>query len=378
MLLAVQCEKSWLPRLRSRWHSNLVGGRNLIAANGEVNVTFPNTGSSGFGTDPQVTVRVQRTDLPTFFARIWGRTAIAVAASATAEAYNPSGASMVGQTAIPVAPMCVKPWLLPNIDPTQTSPTGTAIFDPTSGAINNATLVGKRWPNAINTNGIYSLCNGGDCSLGNGGISTPAPGAYYPGAAADFPAPTQALPACSSGFTTPYQLAVAGCVQTPISCGATATVNIDTTAYASSTGTRDGDTVAAAACLIHYVTSPGDSDSIDLATTRPPLQFLGGKENPIASAVGQNVMVSDSLVTIPVINNPPGTPTNPVTVIGFLQVFLNPLASSTMPYAPAGPASPNEISATVINMAGCGTGAAGQAILGEGTSPVAVRLISPP
>jgi hypothetical protein len=90
-------------------------------------------------------------------------------------------------------------------------------------------------------------------------------------------------------------------------------------------------------------------------------------------------MVSDSLVTIPVINNPPGTPANPsVTVIGFLQVFLNPSASSTMPYAPAGPASTNEISATIINMAGCGTGATGQPILGNGASPVAVRLISPP
>ena len=90
------------------------------------------------------------------------------------------------------------------------------------------------------------------------------------------------------------------------------------------------------------------------------------------------VMVSDSLVTIPVINNPPGTPTDPVTVIGFLQVFLNPSATSTVPYASPGPASLNQISATIINMAGCGTGATGQPILGNGASPVAVRLISPP
>jgi hypothetical protein len=353
---------------------NVVGGRTLKTT--EVTVTFPNVGGQAFDTNPHVTVQTQRTDLPTFFARIWGRTANTVTASATAEAYNPSGANRLGETTIPVAPICVKPWLLPNIDPTQTSPTGTAIFDPTSGAINNATLVGKGWPNAINTNGIYSLCNGGDCSVGNGGISTPAPGAYYPGAAADFPAPTQALPACSSGFTTPYQFAVAGCVQQPILCGANSSINIDTTSYGT---TRDVDTVAAAACLIHYVTSPGDSDSIDPATTRPPFQFLGGNQNPVASAVNIEAMVSDSLVTIPVINNPPGTPANPsVTVIGFLQVFLNPSASSTMPYAPAGPASTNEISATIINMAGCGTGATGQPILGNGASPVAVRLISPP
>jgi hypothetical protein len=32
----------------------------------------------------------------------------------------------------------------------------------------------------------------------------------------------------------------------------------------------------------------------------------------------------------------------------------------------------------VINIAGCGTGASGQPILGNGASPVAVRLITPP
>jgi hypothetical protein len=80
-------------------------------------------------------------------------------------------------------------------------------------------------------------------------------------------------------------------------------------------------------------------------------------------------------VTIPVIDYPGGssTPTtaNPtVTVIGFLQVFLNP-QSAALPL----PGS-NQIPATIINMAGCGTNANGQPILGNGASPVAVRLIS--
>jgi hypothetical protein len=89
-------------------------------------------------------------------------------------------------------------------------------------------------------------------------------------------------------------------------------------------------------------------------------------------------LVSDSLVTIPVIDTTTLPLTNPVTVMGFLQVFLNASASSTMPYNPAGPASPYEISATIINMAGCGTSVTGSPILGNGASPVAVRLISPP
>src|SRR5271157_2664995 len=114
--------------------SSLVGGRYLIASNGEVAVSFP----SGSNTDPEVTVRVQRTDLPTFFARIWGSTQVAVAASATAEAYNPSGGlGSSFTTAPPVAPICVKPWLLPNISPAA----GGAIFHP-DGSILDTTLLG--------------------------------------------------------------------------------------------------------------------------------------------------------------------------------------------------------------------------------------------
>lgn len=354
--------------------ANSIGG----GAPTTVAVSFNHTASS-FATDPQVTVAVS-TSLPTFFARIWGRTQITIGASATAEAYNPSAPNLLSTGGgIPIAPLCVKPWLLPNMDPT--SLIGSAIFDPTSGFIDNPTLVGQSWPNTTvanpNPNGIYSLCNGGDCSVGNGGITAPSPGAYYPGAidAADFPAPTQAPPSCSSTFK-PYQFAVAGCVQRPIRCGALpdSSITIDTTAYGT---TRDADTVAAAACLIHY-TNPGDSDSIDTSiSTLPPFQFLAGNQNPVV--VGKDVMVSDSLVTIPVINYPPGTPpTSTVAVIGFLQVFLNPSATSTMPYTPTGPASAYEISATIINMAGCGTSATGQPILGNGASPVVVRLISPP
>jgi hypothetical protein len=187
----------------------------------------------------------------------------------------------------------------------------------------------------------------------------------------DFPTPTQAKPSCSSGFNS-YQLAVAACVQTPVSCGPNAgiTVNIDASKYSTGGDSRNIDTVAAAGCLIHY-TAAGDSDSIDTLYTTPPFQFVGGNQNPLANAVAKDVMVSDSLVTIPVID----TPTNPVTVIGFLQVFLNPV-STALPTA--GPQGAFQLPVTIINLAGCGTGATGQPILGNGASPVAVRLITPP
>ena len=359
--------------------NNFVGGRNLIAGTAncttgqEICVSFNDTAGS-FATDPHVTVTVQRTDLPTFFARIWGTTQVAVSASATAEAYNPSGANALGvANPTPVAPICVKPWLLPNVDPTQKLPAGNPIFDPASGAIVNPNLVGEGWPNAPVTNpnpaGLY------DRNMG----SAPLPGRYYPGAidAGDFLAPTQALPACSAGFTK-YQLAIAGCVPQPISCGATATINIDAAPYVPHTTGRNADTVEAVECLIHYNGGVGQTDSIDgTVLPSPPFQFLAGSDNPVASAVGKDVLVSDSLVTIPVINTTTVAPTNPVTVIGFLQVFLNPLSANIPLPSPPAPAL-HQIPVTIINMAGCGTAATGQPILGNGASPVAVRLISPP
>jgi hypothetical protein len=357
---------------------NMVGGRALT--NAEVTVSFNDT-APGFATDPHVTVTVKRVDLPTFFARILGRTQVTVAASATAEAYNPSppnSTSTSGGTP-PVAPLCVKPWLLPNIDPTQPLSSGTPIFDAGTGFIENPLLIGLGWPNLNpggNPDGLYSLC-APDCS---GAIATPRPGGYYPGAldGADFPAPS-VQPACASGLNT-YQMAITGCVQNPIVCGANSGINIDATVYAPHNAAgRDADTVEASECLIHY-SNPGDSDSIDPAILPgDPFRFLAGAQNPIASAVGQDVVVSDSLVTIPVINFPPGTPppNTPVVVVGFLQVFLNPLATTPLPVTGPAPSS-YELPAEIINMVGCGADRTGQPILGNGASPVAVRLITPP
>src|SRR5713226_3494399 len=79
-----------------------------------VSVTFP---SSSTG-DPLVSVRVQRTTacgnaMPTFFAKVLGFLSGDVAATATAEAYNPSSSS-TGPT---ICVSCLKPLVLPNCDP---------------------------------------------------------------------------------------------------------------------------------------------------------------------------------------------------------------------------------------------------------------------
>ena len=116
--------------------NNAVGGRNLLGSvncGNEVCVSF-NNGDANFGTNPHVTVTVTRSDLPTFFARIFGKNLVTVQATAVAEAYNPSGFNVTAGGATPVAPTCVKPWVLPNMSPLDSTP----IFDPTTGAIQNA------------------------------------------------------------------------------------------------------------------------------------------------------------------------------------------------------------------------------------------------
>src|SRR5207248_618330 len=199
-------------------------------------------------------------------------------------------------------------------------------------------------------------------------------GKYYPGAIDpdDFPVPTQSLQVGTAGFND-YQLAVAGCVQKPIVCGAPpdSSINIDTNAYGTD---RDADTVEAVNLLIHYKGAAGNTDSIDtVPTPNPPFQFVGGNANPVAGAVGHSIMVSDSLVTVPIFNSGPAgsTVTSPVQVIGFLQLFINPQGNLF-------PQTGNAMEAKIINMAGCGVAATGQPVLGTGASAIPVRLISNP
>ncbi len=348
-----------------------------VAGQNTVGGAIPTSINVSFGgnppTNPTVTVRVQNTNLPTFFARIWGTTQLTVSASATAEAYNPSGAGGGSGTTSPppVAPMCVKPWLLPNMDPTNG---GNPIFVTAAGAINSGSkLLG--WQNS----GATRLRT--DCTACTAN-SAPTAWRYYPGttdAAGDFPPP--AASSCTGcGAFTNYQLSIAGCVQTPISCSSPAAspVHVDATNYP----TRDAETGTAVTDLTHATANAGDS--VDTAVASPPsgnepFQFLAGGDNPVvqsgALASGADIVISDSLVTVPVINVDNGTPAPlpgcpAFQIIGFVQLFLS----------PTGLAAPGtgHIHTQVINLAGCGTGATGQPILGNGASPVAVRLISPP
>jgi Putative Flp pilus-assembly TadE/G-like len=350
--------------------SNPVGGRNLVPGaspciSGQEICVNINQASTNFIANPQVTVQVQRSDLPTFFARIWGRTTITVKASATAEAYNPS--YLEGTAAgpgLPVAPTCVKPWLLPNIDPS--NPPGQ-IFDPASGAITAPGLLG--W---ITPPGFGGIRLRAECTTNCGPPPTgPTVWRYYPGDPADFPAPSASSVACPgcAGFNN-FQLSIAGCVQPPTRCNSV--VHVDQFPDAN----RDAEAADAVDALAH--TSSNQGDSVDTTTVPPPFQFVAGSDNPVvesgALGAGTDIIVSDSLVTVPVIDTTSAWPGSypAVQIIGFVQLFLNPTGRKV-------PGS-NHIHTQVVNLVGCGAGiggVTGTPILGNGASPVAVRLISP-
>ncbi len=344
-----------------------VGGRALVPGT-EISITYSQATSTF--TNPQVTVTVQRADLPTFFARIWGTTKVAIAATATAEAYNPSGGTGASNsTSPPVAPLCVKPWLLPNIDPT----TGdTPIFD-TFGNISDSNLLG--WTSGTPLQAICTSCTPPP-------LPVPAAWGYYPGDPGTTfpPPPAGSLPSCTPALSSNYQYGIAGCIQIPISCNSPpgGFAYIDTNAYP---GDRNADTDDAVNCLAH-ATNAGGGDTV--TSTNPPsvpFEFVMGSGNPVAvanSVVNADAMVSDSLVTVPVFDVGPGptytAPSSSVQVVGFVQLFLNPDGNA----APEAPLTEGQIKTTIINMAGCaGTSAGAQPIIGNGAGPVAVRLISP-
>jgi len=357
--------------------NNTVGGQPLQASN--VTVNFNGGGGSPCSvaqpvfSNPCVTVQIT-TNAPAFFARIWGTRQVTIVATATAEAFNPSGlanGSTTGQ-AIPIAPSCVKPWLLPNLDPNPSN-FGNPIFEKSSGAILDSTLLGWETPQGQSSTRLHARCGpSGTCD------GSSATWQYFVGDDTSFLPPTQALPACT--LANNFEASIAGCVQTPIVCGAApaSQVKIDVTSNAN----LDQDAATAVDCMAHLGGSKGDTIN---RTILPPdaFEFKAGDDDPLVEAhvlsSGAEIMVSDSLVTVPVFDNsgPNVTSGTPVTVIGFVQLFLQPSGRAVGFYN-----GTYQISTKVINIVGCGTNSnatnSSTPVYGNGATAVPVRLITPP
>src|SRR5262249_23935347 len=88
---------------------NQIAGQTACVTSVNCNFTIPG--------HARLTVTTGRTDLPTFFGKILGQRLLSVSARATAEAFNASGTTVVSVSV-------VKPWAIPNCDPTGTPPSG--------------------------------------------------------------------------------------------------------------------------------------------------------------------------------------------------------------------------------------------------------------
>jgi len=335
------------------------------------------TPGSAFSVNPTVTVSVQNPKVPTFFAHVFGLfnsnwNATSVSATATAEVYNPSGSALLANGMVPVQPRCVKPWVIPNIDPQHAGNT----FVSTAGAITNPGIFGSN-------NGVIdeTFTIAADCVPGATGCqvvgtsmydnppiynSTKLPAIdqpdveYVPALVQN---PSSAVP--NGATADDYQEAIAGCDQTTVyACGTALGAQVDLTENPVNPAGAGGDTPAGVAYLTN---STVGADTLLPATY--PFQITVGAGNPLAGqGVTGLITASNSIVTIPIYDNstlPTLTPPQPqITILGFLQVFINTVNAD------------GSLNVTVMNVSGCSNAAGTQGV--NGSSPVPIRLITPP
>jgi hypothetical protein len=340
---------------------------------GAPTISFPATANPP-NSNPYITVKLQVTGLPLFFARIFGNRTAIVTTSATAEAYNPANVAAF----TPIAPKGVKPWLVANADPTQ--PPGTQFIN----------TLGPTWtvePNVIGEQFyLHSDCqtaNFAQCSP----LMDPTPGIpassngghpqvdYVPAmittnAGANV-CPSTCLGATDyersiecADMTTSYQV---------LSCGGgTNNAQWDNTVNPGGLG---GLSDLGTECLIN-ATAPGNNKGQDTIfnpgwpSNAMQITAQSGPQN------GNVVTTSSSIVTIPIIDTTPPFPATggAVQIDGYLQAFINEV------HGGGNPAHQGDIQITVLNIAGCTAGGATGAtpVIGSGSSPVPVRLITPP
>jgi Putative Flp pilus-assembly TadE/G-like len=353
--------------LATRVAKAVAGGNAVGRISPTVSVTYSSGSGSGvadctavvgddqLGVNPLVTVQVTRNSLPTFFSRIWSRAANTVSATATAEVFNPSnsGAFAPGGDAVPVTPLCVKPWIIPNKDPVN----GGRFINASTGAIQSVGIrVNGAGTGIVGESFLLTdNCTGSDCSPGEMLNSPPNAGRYVP---AYVTAAANAVPACANESN--YQKAIGGCdVSTVYACG---TINGSHADLSINPGGASGDTSEAAQCLIRQTAG---QDTLDV--TAFPYRIRAGSGNPVINSGGQVISASNSIVTVPIYDDSAVTLTGSqpqVTILGFLQVFIDSVNSN------------GNLNVHVLNIAGCGNDVS-TTLSAPGTSPVPIRLITP-
>ena len=346
---------------------------------------------SSLAINPTVIVQVTRAGLPTLFSRIWSRNTNSVSATAMAEVFNPSNSGTLasGGDVIPVQPRCVKPWVVPNLDPR--NPDGcttncTKFVDRGTGQIQhpgislngtggNGAIGETFWLESDCSRNNPSLCRTLraptiQANLARGGSiyrENPPNLLYLPNQVGT---PVSAIPACTQ--SDPYEEAIEGCdAPTNYQCGVANANLLDLRRNPDYGATTNG-----VSCLISQSNLSDTSDSSGQDYLSPfgapsayPFQIFAGTGNPLgAGLAGTQITNSNSIVSLPIYDNV-GVGINPssttqVMFVGFLQVFIN----ATDQYG--------NVNVTVLNVAGCGNDVSTTASA-PGSSPVPIRLVTP-
>jgi len=336
--------------------------------------------------NPRVTVTVESVNSPTFFSKIWaiwGSTSIGtVKATATAEAYNPSGQSS------PIGLTNVKPWLLPNCDPGgPSSPSACPEYfiDTTDGSIRSGgAFIGKILHLSRQATGEV----GGDGS-GSGFTGNRIRGvlSFYGLDYLDGPAP--ACPSTGSvscgdvngGDTYIDNIACTSSLRfycgQHIGSGTNPKILVHVESPISGQPTEDGTK-----CLIHASGTGANQGQDEFSAGVPPVTITGGSNNPNPSLQVPNISRSDSVVTAmlykgdqlcfdPSLHNGSCVNDAPATVIGFLQLGVQ--------QSNGGPL----VDAVVLNAVGCSPDAIAaypppNPVFAGGSSPIPIRLVKAP
>ncbi|HEX5411024.1 MAG TPA: Tad domain-containing protein [Terriglobia bacterium] len=372
-----ECQASAKERAVAVTNANLIAGVSPNITTDDV--TFLETSAS----DPQVQVLAARdashtNPMPTFFVKIFGINSANVSATAVAEAFNPAGGGpAVGAT-------CLKPWLMPNCDPSHTFDNSKQTYDnpaciDSSGTTHYAQFLNNNPPSQeystdLVNPGLYSsggvqgepiTVKSSDPSQASG------PSKFYP---VYLPAGSvaSACPSCANGGAGSgasnaalYRQNIECCNTTQISCGSQVIQPI--------TGDMVGPTGQGVDCLIHETNGSGqDTMTVNSGSGGDLWTITAGSANPYG--LSGPIATSDSIVTLPLYD---GTTLCPggscpsqttVTVVGYLQLFINNETGGT-------------VNGTVMNVIPCpgsgGSSASGgtPAIASGGSSPVPIRLI---
>jgi len=363
----------------------LIASSNLIAGQpGVLQRVQCNFDDSNNNTNPRVTVTVQRTGAPTFFARIFNASIGPISATATAEAYN-----MSGSDAPPVQITGAKPWLIPNCNPyvivpnagpspgNPNCPAGGGnrydyFIDPVTGKIKNDTSFIGQPLNLIRT---LSGAPGPDgSSIAGQGRTVQFYGLKFP-AAGPFVCPAGSAVSCSVPTGNTYIDGMACAYQQPLRCGEQ--IGPSQAITAENTIEGGSPTSIGARCVIHASNDLDGQGQDEFSISGPPVTITGGDNNPNPGLRGiTNISRSDSVITVPIDNGvamcPGSSCTATTKVMGFMQIGIR--------WTTGGP----DVPVVVLNAVGCKNSIVNGAFpppnpVSSGTvSPVIVRLVQTP